>query len=380
MPDLVCPPSWHELSSISRYSAKQWPIAKGPESLRRPILQVTEQQVQHAAQVPHHSGSDGPGDGGDETCKSDSPTPTSSSISKDSSSANVDSHSDDTSSESEATSSDSDDTSSDSDDSDSDSSQTPTADARQDEATPPTFGASMYLRCRHQPAHQPVDWRWSSGPVLKRALQVQHKLTQRVLELDVDSGSLPWLSNFAAARRLKQQQNADTGDRSLTAASPDDQLATNLSPPSWLCSAAEVATVVSSSAVQTTDTTTQHSDWSCQPPEVCRRLHNSCLDRSNERMFFERGEALFLGTGAAAPSRNRGCSSVYIHLHNAAPLSQQTLLGTTWSVGAGALIDVGEGTWMQLLSLFGEKICDGIIEQLRFIWISHHHADHHMGA
>ena len=286
MPDLVCPPSWHELSSISRYSAKQWPIAKGPESLRRPILQVTEQQVQHAAQVPHHSGSDGPGDGGDETCKSDSPTPTSSSISKDSSSANVDSHSDDTSSESEATSSDSDDTSSDSDDSD--SSQTPTADAHQDEATPPTFGASMDLRCRHQPAHQPVDWRWSSGPVLKRALQLQHKLTQRVLELDMGSGSLPWLSNFAAARRLKQQQNADTGDRSLTAASPDDQLATNLSPPSWLCSAAEVATVVSSSAVQTTDTTTQHSDCSCQPPEVCRRLHNSCLDRSNERMFFER--------------------------------------------------------------------------------------------
>ena len=43
------------------------------------------------------------------------------------------------------------------------------------------------------------------------------------------------------------------------------------------------------------------------------------------------------------------------------------------------LLDAGEGTYGQLLRRFGREQSQAIIDNLECIWISHMHADHHLG-
>ena len=76
-------------------------------------------------------------------------------------------------------------------------------------------------------------------------------------------------------------------------------------------------------------------------------------------------ELIFLGTGSAAPSTLRNSSSIYLNLN-------KPFLGNI-------LIDVGEGTYGQLVRLYGAKKSSVLIKSLRVIWISHHHIDHHLG-
>jgi len=45
----------------------------------------------------------------------------------------------------------------------------------------------------------------------------------------------------------------------------------------------------------------------------------------------------------------------------------------------GALLDTGEGTLGQLYRTFGEQRADQLISKLAFVFISHMHADHHVG-
>lgn len=71
----------------------------------------------------------------------------------------------------------------------------------------------------------------------------------------------------------------------------------------------------------------------------------------------------FFGTGSAIPSKRRNVSGLMLDMFE---------LG-------GVLLDCGEGTWGQMLRHFGtneakRKLCD-----LRVIFISHMHADHHLG-
>lgn len=78
---------------------------------------------------------------------------------------------------------------------------------------------------------------------------------------------------------------------------------------------------------------------------------------------------LFLGTGSAAPSRHRCNSAIAIKVPIASDLH------------AALLMDAGEGCASQLFqgvsgsqARFGEWL-----RALRFVWISHAHADHHSG-
>lgn len=70
-----------------------------------------------------------------------------------------------------------------------------------------------------------------------------------------------------------------------------------------------------------------------------------------------------LGTGSAVPSKYRNVSSTLLHLPG----------------GAYALLDAGEGTWGQLARRFGEKGAEDVLRELKFIFISHMHQDHHAG-
>jgi ribonuclease Z len=74
-------------------------------------------------------------------------------------------------------------------------------------------------------------------------------------------------------------------------------------------------------------------------------------------------EVLFLGTGAAIPSKYRNVSSVYVSVP---------------SFG-GLLLDSGEGSFGQLARRFGFERALKVVEELKVVLISHMHADHHLG-
>ena len=76
-------------------------------------------------------------------------------------------------------------------------------------------------------------------------------------------------------------------------------------------------------------------------------------------------EITFLGTGSAAPSKLRNSSGIYLNMKN--------------SFYGNLLIDVGEGTYGQLVRLYGQGMTRTLIKDLRVVWISHHHIDHHLG-
>ncbi|KAL6559908.1 tRNAse Z trz4, mitochondrial [Orobanche gracilis] len=85
----------------------------------------------------------------------------------------------------------------------------------------------------------------------------------------------------------------------------------------------------------------------------------SCL----ENITREDLEIVLLGTGSSQPSKYRNVSSIFINLFSKGSL----------------LLDCGEGTLGQLKRRFGVQGADEAVRNLKCIWISHIHADHHTG-
>ena len=79
----------------------------------------------------------------------------------------------------------------------------------------------------------------------------------------------------------------------------------------------------------------------------------------------EEPEIITLGTGSAAPSKYRNVSAILLRMPK----------------GMGNyLFDCGEGTLGQLKRLYNSDQLDEILSNLRAVWISHLHADHHLGT
>jgi len=72
---------------------------------------------------------------------------------------------------------------------------------------------------------------------------------------------------------------------------------------------------------------------------------------------------VFMGTGSSIPSRYRNVSSILLHM----------------SSSSSVLLDCGEGSYGQIVNHYGEGAAD-VIRQLKMIFISHLHADHHLGV
>ena len=70
----------------------------------------------------------------------------------------------------------------------------------------------------------------------------------------------------------------------------------------------------------------------------------------------------FLGTAAAVPSKYRNVSAILLHLPS-----------------GYMFLDCGEGTLGQLYKCFGEDQADVILRNLKCIFVSHIHGDHHLG-
>lgn len=77
----------------------------------------------------------------------------------------------------------------------------------------------------------------------------------------------------------------------------------------------------------------------------------------------EEVEVVFLGTGAALPSKYRNVTCIYINRFKR----------------GGMLLDCGEGSLGQLTRRFGLAGVRQVVCSLACIWVSHIHADHHAG-
>lgn len=89
-------------------------------------------------------------------------------------------------------------------------------------------------------------------------------------------------------------------------------------------------------------------------------------------------EIFFLGTGCAAPSKNRGCSGILLKIPQSG-LFQDGREAAVAGKPLRLLIDAGEGTLGHLERQFGQEGALEEIQGLDCVWISHKHADHHAG-
>jgi len=78
----------------------------------------------------------------------------------------------------------------------------------------------------------------------------------------------------------------------------------------------------------------------------------------------------FLGTGAAIPSKYRNVTSMLCRLP----------AGEDGRAPSAILMDAGEGTTIQIGRLLGTAAAEKLLrEELALVWVSHMHADHHLG-
>lgn len=75
-------------------------------------------------------------------------------------------------------------------------------------------------------------------------------------------------------------------------------------------------------------------------------------------------EVVFLGTGSALPAKLRNTSCILVNFHHK---------------NFSAILDCGEDSYGQLYRHYGPEKIIQFFRQLKLIYISHHHADHHIG-
>ncbi len=115
----------------------------------------------------------------------------------------------------------------------------------------------------------------------------------------------------------------------------------------------------------------------------------SDLDIAEMSRIPSKTKFIFLGTGCAIPSKYRNVSGILLYLPKDSQSSTSINDGNV-NNGGSMLLDVGEGSWFQLMNLLPpdydksssidcEKIALSWSLQIKLVWISHPHADHHLG-
>ena len=118
-----------------------------------------------------------------------------------------------------------------------------------------------------------------------------------------------------------------------------------------------------------------------------------CLDSDEAAVMRAFGDyrLWILGTGSAVPSKYRNVTGMMVQIPaTSCSPSDDAVSSSGRGCGAGLLLDVGEGTWQQLVRLahaqpsllsddHGDGAALGLAKCIRAIWVSHPHADHHLG-
>lgn len=85
--------------------------------------------------------------------------------------------------------------------------------------------------------------------------------------------------------------------------------------------------------------------------------------RTKSQRAQEYPRIITFGTGSCIPNKTRNVSSILVHM----------------TKDNCAILDCGEGTLGQLVRFYGRDGADEVLKNLSFIYISHLHADHHLG-
>ncbi|CAH1109294.1 unnamed protein product [Psylliodes chrysocephalus] len=96
-----------------------------------------------------------------------------------------------------------------------------------------------------------------------------------------------------------------------------------------------------------------------------RKLKIKMLKKTNE-VGDDYPKLLFLGTGSCIPNKTRNTSGILVSLGY---ITRKQHI----------LLDCGEGTYGQIIRFFGQNDAHNILANLDSVYISHLHADHHIG-
>ncbi|XP_061377114.1 ribonuclease Z, mitochondrial isoform X5 [Danaus plexippus] len=96
--------------------------------------------------------------------------------------------------------------------------------------------------------------------------------------------------------------------------------------------------------------------------EHFRRVVDSMRYTKND-LQKEYPKVVFLGTGSCIPSKTRNTSAIVVQIDEHHSM----------------LLDCGEGTFGQLVRFYGPKRVNGFLRTLKAVYVSHLHADHHLG-
>ncbi|GAB0087583.1 Ribonuclease Z [Sergentomyia squamirostris] len=96
---------------------------------------------------------------------------------------------------------------------------------------------------------------------------------------------------------------------------------------------------------------------------VVKNHQKDYLAMSRETRNQEFPKFLFLGTGSCIPNKTRNVSAILMHT----------------DARSSILLDCGEGTLGQIVRFYGSEKSQEILRNLKAIYISHLHADHHIG-
>ncbi|KAG5361747.1 Ribonuclease Z 1 [Yarrowia sp. C11] len=103
-------------------------------------------------------------------------------------------------------------------------------------------------------------------------------------------------------------------------------------------------------------------DYVAEDTDVDRPLRN------DDGTLKSRAELLTLGTGSACPSKYRNVAGLIMRV----PQADGTF--------TGVVMDCGEGTYGSLTRMYSAEGCLQIMREIKLVYISHLHADHHLGT
>ncbi|KAJ8965129.1 hypothetical protein NQ314_004354 [Rhamnusium bicolor] len=98
-------------------------------------------------------------------------------------------------------------------------------------------------------------------------------------------------------------------------------------------------------------------------PDALQKLKQGLNENKRNHAIGEYPKILFLGTGSCIPNKTRNTSGILL-----TPDESQNIL-----------LDCGEGTYGQMIRFFGHESADHVLAKTNAVYISHLHADHHIG-
>ncbi|CAH0564098.1 unnamed protein product [Brassicogethes aeneus] len=205
--------------------------------------------------------------------------------------------------------------------------------------------------------------------------RIQHKLNllaEELFPLLGDNGTLTVTehSNLHQNKKQKCEQNTDTSpSKSMENLSVKTHLEPylyantflnfHLRPKKGLDSTAELK-IVPNEYIEETMSIQTFPDVLQSLKQQWNNVKKDLISKNSMRLY---PKILFLGTGSCIPNKTRNTSGILLETEK----------------NKYILLDCGEGTYGQLVRFYGKNNCDQVLANINAIYVSHLHADHHIG-